>query len=87
MAIVGLFGFFSLFGKNGLLEILRLKNMHTQVTQENLRLEEQQQALQQEIVRLHDPKYIEFLAREELGMIGENEYFILLDTNSESEVN
>lgn len=82
--VVGLFGVFSLLGENGLLEIFRLKAMHAQIESENHKLLIEQQALHEEIVRLQDPKYLEYMAREELGMIGPKEYFILLDTSEDT---
>lgn len=79
LAIVGLFGILSLFGENGVIDMIRLKTMQHQIEAENQRLMDKQQALLDERARLQDPHYVEFLAREQLGMLKPNEVFIILD--------
>lgn len=79
LGIIGVFGFLGFFGKSGVLDILRLKSLLAEIHAENKDLELKQQELREEIARLGDPVYLEFLAREQLGLMRPNEIFILLD--------
>jgi cell division protein FtsB len=79
LGIIGVFGFLGFFGKSGVLDILRLKGLLSEINSENKILELKQQELHEEIARLRDPVYLEFLAREQLGLMRSNEIFILLE--------
>lgn len=78
MILLG-FGSLSVLGKNGVLDLLELQNLHRSLQNENQTLQKQQEELKMEIVRLNDPRYIEFLARERLGLMRPNEAFLILD--------
>jgi cell division protein FtsB len=79
LGIVVVFGALGFFGKSGVLDILRLKGLLSELHAENRDLELKQQELREEIARLGDPTYLEYLAREQLGLMRPNEVFILLN--------
>jgi len=65
------------FGDRGLVEVNRLKGERNQLRGDNRALTEKNLALRREIGRLKsDPAYIEYVARQELGMIGRDEVII-----------
>ncbi|MBU0730757.1 MAG: septum formation initiator family protein [Proteobacteria bacterium] len=75
LIIVALFVIFSPFG---ILRYTRLQNDLQNITVDNSRLQNEIKGLQEEINRLtNDPSYIEKVAREQYGLIKENE--ILFD--------
>lgn len=68
------------FGDNTLLELNRLKKDRNLLIKMNQELVRQNDLMYNEIERLkHDPKYIENVARQELGMIGKNEIIFKID--------
>lgn len=73
------FGSLSFVGKNGVLDLLELQRLQRSLQNENQTLLKQQGELKMEIVRLNDPRYIEFLARERLGLMRPHEAFLILD--------
>lgn len=79
LGIVTLFGILGLFGKNGVLDMIRLKSLHRGLDEEIAELQNEQEELKSEIARLKDPRYVEFLARDRLGLLRANEIFIVLD--------
>jgi len=75
-SILILFSFFIIviFGDQGIKDIFVLYKQKQQLINENSKIEQQNQLLFRIVDRLkHDPKYIENIARKELGMIGKNE--------------
>ena len=61
---------FTVFGENGLINLVRYKKRAQALVQEAARLKKENQRLRREIERLKtDPAFIERLAREELGMV------------------
>ncbi len=69
--------FFIIFGEHGLVDLNTLKAEKVQLVEENEALTRKNIALSVEIDRLkHDPRYIENVARQELGMVGENELIL-----------
>jgi len=69
--------FFIIVSEHGLLDLRLLKQEKAKLVQENNRLTQENRAISIEIDRLkHDPAYIESIARQELGMIGENEVIL-----------
>jgi len=69
--------FFIVFGEHGLLDLSILKKERDQLSEKNDRLSHQNLSLSVEIDRLkHDPKYIENIARQELGMVGKDELIL-----------
>ena len=67
------------FGDNTLLELNHLKKERNLIIKMNEELVRQNDLMYNEIERLkRDPKYIENVARQELGMIGKNEIILKL---------
>ena len=63
-------GFFIVFGNRGLLDNMRLKEKLSDLRSENSRMEVVNSGLKREAVLLReDPRYIEAVARGELGMV------------------
>jgi len=69
--------FFIIFGENGLVDLNRLKTERDGLLQKNAELKQENLSLYREIGRLkNDPKYVENVARQELGVIGKDEVII-----------
>ncbi len=67
-------GLLTFFGEKGILHLLRFKGELTRIKEENQRAEEENQRLREEVKRLQQEKrYIEEIARKELGMVKEGE--------------
>ncbi len=65
---------FAIFGDKGLLDVYRLKLERDGITSYNKALEEENKDIEKSIELLKtDKRYIGFIARKELGMIGKNE--------------
>lgn len=80
-AILALFSmlFFVIFGENGLADLNLLKQERNLLLEKNQALEQKNIALYREIHRLkNDLKYIESVARRELGMIRKDEVIFKL---------
>ena len=68
---------FIVFGENGLSDLYRLKKQKENVSQKNDELKKDNISFYREIERLkHDPRYVEDVARKELGVIGKDEVII-----------
>jgi len=66
-----------LFGDKGLADLNMLKKNRDQMVEKNSRLMGENLSLYRAIERLQtDPTYIENIARQELGVVGENELII-----------
>jgi cell division protein FtsB len=79
IAVLVLFSllFFIFFGEHGLIDLNTLKNERAQLAEKSEQLTRQNLTLSVEIDRLiHDPIYIENIARQELGMVGEDELIL-----------
>ena len=69
--------FFIIVSEQGLADLRFLKKERDRLVEENKKLTRENQAISVEIDRLkHDPAYIESIARQELGMIGEDEIIL-----------
>jgi cell division protein FtsB len=69
--------FFIIFGEHGFMDLNVLKSERAQLAEKNEQLSHQNLSLSVEIDRLkHDPKYIENIARQELGMVAEDELIL-----------
>jgi cell division protein FtsB len=69
-----IFGTLTFFGENGILHLFRLQKELTRIKDKNSQLEEENQKLKEEVRRLHsDKRYIEEIARKELGMVKKGE--------------
>jgi len=71
--------FFVIFGENGLVDLNLLREQRDSLLEKNRILEQESLSLYREIDRLkHDLKYIENVARQELGMIKKEEVIFKL---------
>ena len=69
--------FFIIVSEHGLADLRFLKKERDRLVEENKKLARENQAISVEIDRLkHDPLYIESIARQELGIIGEDEIIL-----------
>lgn len=69
--------FLIIFGEHGLVDLNALKAERDQLAETGEQLTRKNLSLSVEIDRLkHDPKYIENVARQELGMVGEDELIL-----------
>lgn len=69
--------FFIIFGEHGLIDLNALKNERDQLAAKSEQMTRENLSLSVEIDRLkHDAKYIENIARQELGMVGEDELIL-----------
>lgn len=69
--------FFIIFGEHGFIDLNTLKKQRDQLADKNEQLSHQNLSLSVEIDRLkHDPTYIENIARQELGMVAEDELIL-----------
>jgi cell division protein FtsB len=74
--LVSLF-FFIIFSEHGLVDLNLLKKEKNVLVEQNEQLSRENLSLSVEIDRLeNDPKYIENVARQELGMIGKDEMIL-----------
>jgi cell division protein FtsB len=84
--ILGLFLMLALilFSDNGVFDLIQIREERDRVIQKNVKLEQENRDYYQEIERLkHDRKYIESIARKELGLVGKDE--IIIQTAEEKE--
>ncbi|MGZ3605139.1 MAG: FtsB family cell division protein, partial [Thermodesulfobacteriota bacterium] len=76
-------GIFTFFGEKGIFNLLRIQKEVAGIKEKNLKLEEENQKLREEVKRLQtDRRYIEEIARKELGMVKEGEIIYQFDTPS-----
>ena len=69
--------FFIIFGEHGFIDLNILRKEKDQLAEKNEQLSHENLSLSVEIDRLkHDPRYIENIARQELGMIAEDELIL-----------
>ena len=74
LALVALILGFALFGERGILHMLNLSGQKTLLVQELAEIETQNEELRVEIAALkNDRRYIERIARTELGMVRDDE--------------
>jgi cell division protein FtsB/cell division protein DivIC len=74
-------GILTFFGEKGILHLLRLQRELVRIKEKNTKLEGENQKLREEVKRLQtDKRYIEEIARKELGMVKEGEIIYQFDT-------
>lgn len=74
-----------IFGNNAMLEFNRLKKERDVLIKKNNELALENNSMYKKIKRLkHDPKYIENVARRELGMIRKNEVILKFKDQEEA---
>ncbi len=72
--LLSAFGFFTFFGDKGILHLLRLQKELARIKEANMKIEEENRKLREEVRRLRfEKRYIEEIARKELGMVKEGE--------------
>lgn len=82
------FGFFTFLGDKGILHLLRLQSELVRIKEINVKMEEENQKLKEEVKRLqHEKRYIEEIARKELGMVKEGEIIYQFDLPAPKEEN
>jgi cell division protein FtsB len=65
---------FTMLGERGALHLLRLRQEKMRLDEQNYRLQKENEALRQRILRIrHDDHYLEKLAREELNLVRRGE--------------
>jgi len=73
-------GMFTFFGEKGIFNLLRIQKEVAKIKEKNVKLEEENQKLREEVKRLQtDRRYIEEIARKELGMVKEGEIIYQFD--------
>ena len=80
------FGFFTFFGDKGILHLLRLQREMARIKAQNVKIEEENQKLKEEVKRLQSEKrYIEEIARKELGMVKEGEILYQFESDGKKQ--
>jgi cell division protein FtsB len=75
-----IFGFFTFFGDKGIIHLLRLQKEWGRIKEGNVKMEEENRKLREEVKRLqYEKRYIEEIARKELGMVKEGEVIYQFD--------
>jgi cell division protein FtsB len=73
-------GFLTFFGDKGILHLLRLQKELARIKELNIKMEVENLKLKEEVRRLqHEKRYIEEIARRELGMVKEGEIIYQFD--------
>jgi len=73
-------GFLTFFGEKGIFHLLRLQKELNQIKEKNAKIQEENQKLKEEVSRLQrEKRYIEEIARKELGMVKEGEIIYQFD--------
>ncbi len=81
-------GSLTFLGEKGIFNLLGLRKEVVRIKERNSQLEEENQKLKEEIQRLQgDKKYIEEIARRELGMVKQGEIIYQFDTSSKGKEN
>ena len=74
-------GFFTFFGDKGIIHLLRLQKEWVRIKEVNVKIEEENRKLREEVKRLqYEKRYIEEIARKELGMVKEGEVIYQFDS-------
>ena len=67
-------GLLTFFGDKGILHLLRLRKEMSRIQEDNRKIEAENRKLREEVKRLQNEKrYVEEIARKELGMVKEGE--------------
>jgi cell division protein FtsB/cell division protein DivIC len=83
-----IFGFFTFFGDKGIIHLLRLQKEWVRIKEANVKMEEENRKLREEVKRLqYEKRYIEEIARKELGMVKEGEVIYQFDSPNDKNKN
>ncbi len=75
-------GLLTFFGEKGLLRLFRLQKELEEIKGRNRKIEEENRKLREEVKRLQsDKRYIEEIARKELGLVKEDEIIYQFDVD------
>ena len=88
LILISLFilGSLTFFGEKGIFNLFRVRKEVARIKEKNTKLEEENQKLREEVKRLQtDRRYIEEIARRELGMVKEGEIIYRFDPSSKRE--
>lgn len=70
---------FVLLSNKGILRYMELQKVLARFESENQNLSSQRQLLEIELAKLQDKTYVETIARESMGLLKNNEIFIIID--------
>ncbi len=74
------FGILTFWGDKGIFHLLRFKKELSRIKENNAKIEEENRRLKEEVRRLkYEKRYIEEIARKELGMVKEGEIIYKFD--------
>ncbi len=80
LAGILIFFVFTVFGNNGLYDAYKLRRERDRIIKQNKSIEDDNRVLEEEIRLLKtDKRYIGYIARKELGMIGKREVVYRID--------
>jgi cell division protein FtsB len=81
-----IFGFFTFFGDKGIIHLVRLQKEWVRIKEANVKIEEENRKLREEVKRLqYEKRYIEEIARKELGMVKEGEVIYQFDSPNDKD--
>jgi cell division protein FtsB len=80
LSLLLILGLFTFFGDKGIIHLLHLQKELNRIKEMNVKMEEENRNLREEVRRLqHEKRYIEEIARKELGMVKEGEIIYQFD--------
>jgi cell division protein FtsB len=80
LGLILLVWYFSLFGEKGVIKIIQLRRERDRILADVNRIQDENKTLQEEIKRLReDSRYLESVARRDLGLIKENEVLFIFE--------
>jgi cell division protein FtsB/cell division protein DivIC len=81
-------GLFTFFGDKGILHLLHLQKDLARIKEMNSKMEEENRKLREEVKRLqYEKRYIEEIARKELGMVKEGEIIYQFESPNDKKQN
>ena len=81
-------GFLTFFGDKGILHLFRLQKELVRIKETSTKMEKENRNLREEVRRLqHEKRYIEEIARKELGMVKEGEIIYQFDLPNDRKEN
>lgn len=84
LSLLLILGFLTFFGNNGILHLLRLQKELVRIKEMNVKIEVENRKLREEVRRLqYEKRYIEEIARKELGLVKEGEIIYQFDSSGD----
>ena len=85
LSLLLVMGFLTFFGNKGIFHLLRLQKELGRIKEMNVKMEEENRKLKEEVRRLqYEKRYIEEIARKELGLAKEGEIIYQFDSPVDS---